>query len=239
MATVLPPSNATTPWYHRWWGMALIALGALTVAAGVAFGWYVWRLSQTITNQRANTTTSNVLFQQLQAPGPLQDAEGSNRPALGAQPAEADVTIVEFLDFTCPICRAVYPTVREIAARYPERVRIVSRHFPILSTRSQTLAAAAECAYQQGKYWNMHDQLFQTAEDNVPVADVARRSGLNMRAFNACVETAETAAAVRADLQAAQAIGARGTPTFVINGHKIDGGIPRDVFLDVVAKLLE
>ena len=103
-------------------------------------------------------------------------------------PADAPVTIVEFSEFQCPFCRRVLPTLREVEDRYRGRVRLVFRHFPLARHKDAPKAAeAAECARDQGRFWEMHDRLFENAE-RLGVADLkrhARAVGLDGPAFDA------------------------------------------------------
>lgn len=238
MATV-PVSPAPTPlslprpWYRRWWGVALLAGGGLVTLALIAFIGYVWHLSRTL----AGAEAGSALAAQWREPGPYADVVLPERPFLGSP--EATVTIVEFLDFNCPVCKASYPIIREVTSQFGERIHFSIRHYPVIAESSPRLALASECAHDQGKFWNLHDRLHQSRDPNGQLLLLARQSGLDMPRFERCLEDETFMDRVEADRQAALEIGARGTPTFVINGHRIDGGLPKELFVRLIEELLK
>lgn len=152
-------------------------------------------------------------------------------------PENAPVTIVEFSEFQCPFCRRVVPTLREVEERYPGRVRLVFRHFPLARHREAPKAAeAAECARDQGRFWEMHDHLFANAERLKP-ADLkahARAVGIDGAAFDACLDSGRHAERWKRDLAEAESYGASGTPMFFVNGRLISGAQPFAVFAQVI-----
>ena len=134
----------------------------------------------------------------------------------------APVTIVQFSDFQCPACAAAAPTVKRIAEAYGDKVKIVYRDFPLINTHpfAQKAAEAAECADEQGKFWEMHDVLFQNQQSlGVPaLKQYAVELDLNQEQFNSCLDSSKYAAEVASDESAGISLGVRGTPTFFING---------------------
>ena len=159
--------------------------------------------------------------------------------ALG--PESAPVTIVEFSDFQCPYCSRVVPTLKELAARYPEQVRIVFRHLPLdFHAQARGAAQASICAGQQGQFWEYHDLLFanQRAMGRDQLSSYATGLGLDMELFESCMTAPETDALVAADLEAAERLGATGTPAFFINGIFLNGAQPLEVFDELVQEEL-
>jgi len=156
-------------------------------------------------------------------------------PALG--PADAPVTIVEFSDFNCPFCERVAPTLKALRARYPDRVRIVFRHYPLpMHTRARAIAEAAVCADEQGAFWTFHDRIFA---DPKPLADAAIRDlagtvGLDLTRFDSCLSNGEAATIVQRDLDAGAAAGVTGTPAFFVNGIPMSGAQPLASFVRVI-----
>jgi predicted DsbA family dithiol-disulfide isomerase len=152
-------------------------------------------------------------------------------------PDNAPVTIVEFSEFQCPFCRRVLPTLREVEERYRGRVRLVFRHFPLARHKEAPRAAeAAECARDQGRFWEMHDRLFANAERLKP-ADLkghARAIGIDGAAFDACLDSGRHAERWKRDLAEAESYGASGTPMFFVNGRLISGAQPFAVFARVI-----
>lgn len=162
-------------------------------------------------------------------------------PAQG--PLNAPLTIVEFADFECPFSKEVYGHVRELAAKYPDKVRVIFRDFPLSEIHPNALPAAraGNCAEAQGKFWQMHDKLFSRApalarEDLARYAD---EIGLDRAKFDACMSSPETDAEVQADFTDGVAAGIRGTPTFFFNGRKVEGAIPRSYLNQMVEQFVQ
>jgi protein-disulfide isomerase len=156
-------------------------------------------------------------------------------PSLG--PADAPVTVVEFSDFQCPFCSRAVPVMKALHARYPDDVRIVYRHLPLsFHAQAREAAIAAVCADDQGHFWDYHDLLFENQEDLEREAFVAHAEALDLDLdrFEACLDSDDAAATVDADLRAAEAAGATGTPTFYINGIKLTGARPLEQFEEIV-----
>jgi protein-disulfide isomerase len=152
----------------------------------------------------------------------------AGRPALG--PARAKVTMVEFVDFECPFCgRYARETFPRLQRDYGARVRYVSRQFPLdIHPHAQDAAVAAECAAEQGRYWQYHRQLFahQQSLDRRGLVALARRAGLDTRRHSACIRSGPPKARVARDVAEGRSYGVTGTPTFFINGRLVRGAQP-------------
>lgn len=144
-------------------------------------------------------------------------------PILG--PADAPVTLVEFLDPECESCRAAYPLIKELLAEYPDDLRLVVRYFP-LHANSTLAAQATEAAGEQGKYWEMQELLFerqpewgeqQTLQEELFI-EYARGLGLDVDRFIADMSKTQYVKKVERDRADGVALGVRGTPTFFVNG---------------------
>jgi protein-disulfide isomerase len=141
-------------------------------------------------------------------------------------PADAPVVIVEFSDFQCGFCGRWYKeTLPQILAAYPTQVKFVYRDFTIFGEESVRAATAADCANEQGKFWEMHNRLFDRLEnqENTPLNDdtfisYAGELGMDTTAFSQCLTSERYVNEVLADYSAAQQYGLQGTPGFVING---------------------
>lgn len=148
----------------------------------------------------------------------------------------APVTIVEFSEFECSYCarfaKETLPLVEEEYVRTGE-VRLVYRDYPLRSHRHATKAAqAAECADEQGKFWEYHDVLFDN-QDALEVASLKRYAedlGLDSARFKSCLNSREIAAEVQKDVRDGRIYGVGATPTFFINGIKVVGAQPYQVF---------
>lgn len=153
-------------------------------------------------------------------------------PVRGA-PA-APVTIEEFSDFQCPFCARSVSTVKQILEEYPGEVRWVFRHFPVFESHPNAPAIhmVAIAAGEQGRFWEMHDLLFEN-RDRVARDDVfgyARRLNLDMARFEASLGDRDLITRMEADYNEAIERGVRATPTFFINGRKVEGAIPYSLF---------
>lgn len=157
-------------------------------------------------------------------------------PTLG--PADAPITIIEFADFQCPYCQAsVYP-VRQLLREYPNQIRFVFRHFPITAVHplAETLALAGMCAHDQGKFWAMHDALYAEQEtvDRARIDAIAQSVGLDTNRFDLCLSTQQFASVVQRDFADGVQLGARGTPTWIINGQKVQGALPLETWRQII-----
>jgi protein-disulfide isomerase len=154
--------------------------------------------------------------------------ETTGRPSRG--PDNAPVTIVEFTDYECPVCQKHFiKTLPLVLANYGDRVRYVVMNLPLERLHPDALRAAeaAECATDQGRFWEYHDRLFvATALDRDALMDVARLAHLDSAAFTTCVDTRATASRVRDHLAQAKSLGIHATPTFYINGRTVRGMYP-------------
>jgi protein-disulfide isomerase len=155
-------------------------------------------------------------------------------PSLGD--AKAPVTVVEYSDFECPVCRNLHDVMRGILQNYPQ-VRLVFKDFPIESLHpwARTAALAGRCAYQQNQaaFWKMYDSIYDNQEvisaENAwaKMADYAAQSGLNAEAFRSCMASPEAGAAVDASHANGQKLDVNSTPTVFVNGRRIVGADPR------------
>jgi protein-disulfide isomerase len=146
-------------------------------------------------------------------------------PSLGAD--DAQVTIIEYGDFGCPSCRAWHNAgiLDQILATYGDQVRFVWRDFPIITAFSPEAAQAAQCAYDQGYFWEYHDLLFERAA-SLRVGDLndyAGELGLDRAAFDQCLDSGQHRATVEVDLEDAFDRRLPGTPSFLVNEQPLAG----------------
>lgn len=141
-------------------------------------------------------------------------------------PADAVVTIVEYGDFNCPSCRIYHQLgiIDQVLAQYPEEVRFVWRHFPVITPSSPDLAEASECASDQGAFWEFHDLLFDAAPTGAgQMVGFAGQLGLDVEAFEQCFQSRGYQGAVEDQMREAFGQGFRGTPSFMINDTPLAG----------------
>lgn len=142
--------------------------------------------------------------------------------------ANAKVTLIEYSDLECPYCKSFHPTMQQVIAKYGKDVRWVFRHFPLDSIHSQARpeAMAAECASEQGKFWEFIDKVYEVTPGNngldlTKLADYAKEVGVkNISKFQSCVDSKKYADRVQRDTLSGEAGGVRGTPNTIIVGPK-------------------
>jgi protein-disulfide isomerase len=153
---------------------------------------------------------------------------------------DAPVTVVEYSDFECGYCRRFYDTTfKQIMAEYVQKglVRVSYKHYPFLADSSMPKAIVAECAAEQGKFWQMHNALFGGQIPNAPEAtirssgiEIAKQLGIDADIFAKCLDNPAVKERISADASEAQNLGVRGTPSFLINGKLIVGAQPFSAF---------
>jgi protein-disulfide isomerase len=160
--------------------------------------------------------------------------------------ASAQVTIVEFGDFQCPSCGAEYPIIKKLLSEYLGKVQLVYRHFPLPGHPHARIAAqAAEAADDQGKFWEMHDKLFEkqtewSASDK-PIdffITYAKELGLDESAFRSAVEENKNGEFVQEDVRQGDKLGVNATPTLYINGEKIESEMGYPQLKDKIDSIL-
>jgi protein-disulfide isomerase len=176
------------------------------------------------------------LAQPQPAPSPAAPARVSTKVSVGDNPTlgrkDAPVTIVEFSDYQCPFCRQfVQNTLPALKKEYVEagKVRYVFRDFPLdqIHPQARKASEAARCAGDQGKYWEMHDTLFQNQQALQPDQLKTHASGLGLdeKAFAACLDAGKYQASVKQNYDEGVSAGVRGTPSFVIGKTRSDGTV--------------
>lgn len=155
---------------------------------------------------------------------------------------DAPVTIVEYSDFQCPYCFRFGQTMEQIMEEYPNDVRWVYRHFPLSSSHpyAQKAAEASECAADQNKFWQYHDQLFSNQSQISPsfLPKIAQTLDLDMDQFSQCLDSGKYSAKVKADYQEGLGLGVEGTPGNFINGEPIGGALPYEQIKEMIDNLL-
>jgi protein-disulfide isomerase len=223
------------PWYKKWWGITIIVIIGLILILTVAAGFYVYqkyREYQATSQMAQQFTSQKALDTAISGPG-TNYYLGSDKPQL---------TIVEFSDFACPYCQEAHSVLAQIVKKYPNQVKIVFRDLP-LHENSVSLALAARCAGEQGKFWEMHDQLFSNQSILTGTGDTLKTAiyglagtiGLNAANFDSCYQDQKYLSNIKADYDDATALQLQGTPSWFLNGKLITGYIPADDFMNLLA----
>jgi len=154
--------------------------------------------------------------------------------------ADAAVTLVEYGDYECPYCGAAYPIVKELQARMGERLRFVFRNFPITTSHphAEQAAEAAEAAAAQGRFWEMHDVLYENQKrlGDQDLRAYAEKVGVDVQSFDQELAEHVHAARVREDFMTGVRSGVNGTPTFYIDGARHDDSYDLDTLLTAVER---
>ena len=231
------PETPPIRWYKKTWGKAVIVGAILSFASLTWFAYVVVRVVG-----RAQTNEFDPRFMNAAEATPPYDISqivNNDDPVLGER--TAPITIVEFGDFLCPQSLKSYTIIRELATKYPKEVKIVWKNLPILDLLSVDLAQAGECAHFQGKFWAFHDRVFSTQAELETIEDiyeVASQVGVDEKVFARCMENESSFMKISEDLAQADLVGAVGTPTFIVNGYKISGSMPADMWDEVLVELL-
>jgi protein-disulfide isomerase len=168
-------------------------------------------------------------------PNQRYDVSIEGAPAWG--PDDAPVTIVEFSDFQCPYCERFFlETYPLLKANFGDKIRFVYRDFPLFQIHPNATEAAyaANCAFEQDKYWEYHDVLFNN-QDKLATADLivhAEDLGMDTEAFQECLQSGRYSEKVSRDYTDGVNLGVSGTPTFFINGKPLVGAQPYQIFAD-------
>jgi len=206
-------------------GLAIIVLGGVYVLGASQGGGFTLGGGS---KQLANSPTDNA---------PTRPAADASKVSISKDDhvrgnPNADITMVEFSDFECPFCSNFAPTVKQALAEYGDDVRLIYKHFPLRSLHplAQKAAEASECAADQGKFWEFHDELFVLNAGNnftmESIRNLASTLGLNTNTFNTCLDSGDKADDVEADYQMGLAAGVSGTPGTFVNDQFIPGALP-------------
>ncbi len=188
----------------------------LVLVAAVAGAWLVLRSSQQSRNAAAPT------------PDPALEVQGAEPPHVRGNQS-APVTVEEFGDFQCPSCGAYYPELKKIESEFGDRLKVIFRELPLVPMHEHALLAAqaAEAAGLQGKFWEMHDQLYENqakwteAKDLVPLfVDYAKQIGVDPDRFMKDLNGDKVATRIFQDGKRAHALNIKGTPSFFVNGKE-------------------
>lgn len=216
------------------WNYVFTAILGLSFLAGLSAGYLIWgrafysRGPTTALGQGAASQAITRL-----------DVSPDDDPALG--PPGAPVTMIEFSDFQCPYCTKFHrETFRPLMGAYPDSIRFVYRDYPVLGPESVEAAMAADCAGEQGTYWEFHDRLFSGGLElgRATYLRYAEELALDVASLADCLDSGRFRDEVLADARDAAALGVTGTPTFFINGIPLVGAQPLSSFVQVIEEEL-
>jgi protein-disulfide isomerase len=229
-------------------------IGALLIAVGLVVGAYAVSGALDRTNDQLALVVEALEARPAAGAAPTARPDRPRRPdpaeeyevEVGQAPVrgneDAAVTIVEWSDFQCPFCNRAMPTLAKIEEEYGDDVRIVFKHLPLsIHPQAPAAHAAAEAAHRQGKFWEMHDRIFENQRDLKPSTfeRYAEEIGLDVDRFRKDVASADVKKRIDDDMRQGSKLGVSGTPAFFINGRFISGAQPFVNFKRVIDEVLE
>ncbi len=150
----------------------------------------------------------------------------------------AAITLVEYGDYECPHCGHAYPIIKRVQEHFGKQLRFVFRNFPLnqVHPNAESAAEAAEFAAVHGRFWEMHDGIFENQEDlEIPMLlELAETLGLASAGLKTALESGEFTPRVKEDFSGGARSGVNGTPTFFINDHRHDGGFEFESLVETI-----
>jgi len=222
-------------WYRKWWGILLLALAGLVAAFFIfvlvqAYSVYRQMMAGTFIPPDAFSSGADVDMNLL---------VDEFTPWIGAK--DGKIRIVEFGDFNCPFTLEAVPALKQLVDKYPDKIKLYWRNYPVHDETSVDFAKAGVCAGQQQKFWAYHDRVFAaraTEDSSKSLNQLAAEAGMDLALMKDCLNNSLTEAFIRKDYYAGQEAGVTGTPTFVINGFVLQGVIPLSGWEDLMKSLL-
>lgn len=159
------------------------------------------------------------------------------KPA-GCNGNSCPVTIIEYSEYQCPFCERVQPTMKRLLKDYQGKIRWIVRDFPLgFHNRARPAAIAARCAKDQGKYWEMYEELFKNQKklEDADLKKYAGTIGLDMKKYEDCVANpAKQVEIIEANMRSGEKVGVTGTPAYFVNGRRLSGALPYEEFKKVI-----
>lgn len=215
-------------WYKKWWGVLIFVTGGLILGLTLLIGGQVYFYYRQIKNGKL-PLPSQLLFQKSNIATTLTNTPDLSKLNPEDEPTSspaAPFTIVGFFDFECPFSREAANAMRQTQTTYGDKINFIFRNFPLTDIHQNSMLAASsgECAHAQGKFWEMSDKIFSNSSlDRENFELYASELGLDTAQFKKCLDGYQGKGAVLKDVVDGQALGVIGTPTWFINGEKIEG----------------
>lgn len=231
------------PWHKKWWGFLTIITAILLFILVFLAVFYIFDEVKKIQEEKLRNSIITTTKDRLKL------IEGNNdNYYLGAAKTNSNsepIIITNFSNFSCVYSAQISKTIREMAKEFEADVRFVYRDYP--SPDSIVLSLGARCSGEQGKFWEMHDFIFELQEDLAIVIDEAEKKyaleqmaeilELDVERFNKCVEDKKYLNQIRKDYEDGEKLKIRGTPTWFVNGLEITGGLNRENLTELILGL--
>ena len=227
------------PWYKKWWGVSLLLILALIIISSTIAGFYLLNKIKEIQKESLesqNTTLNEAMKYTISGVG--------TNYFLGSE--GAPITIVEFSDFACPYSKKAHTILKNAVQAYPNQLKIIFRDMPLRSN-SIDLAVSARCVGEQGKFWEMHDLLFEnqtsltaTGEELAVILEsLVGTLGINQEIYKTCFTEKKYLTDVGTDFGDGATLQLAGTPSWFINGKRLSGYIPEADFFLIIESLIK
>ncbi len=227
-------------WYKKWWGILILSTGGIILSFSLIIGtqvfYYYYQikggkmpLPSQILFQKSSTATAAISNPDLSKLNP------AGEPSLSPS---APITVIGFFDFECPYSHEAFSAMRATENLYSGKINFVFRNFPLtdIHQNSMIAAQAGECAHAQDKFWQMSDKIFSNlklSRENFEL--YASEIGLDKSQFIKCLDSYQGGKGiVLKDVMDGQALGVVGTPTWFINGEKIEGVLSVSDFKKII-----
>lgn len=230
--------NKKTKWYFKWWGAGIILLVLLIVSMSFYFydrvSFYKKAIESGSILLGGYSTYKGGVIQNPDESITREDLESGHNPSIGAE--NPIMTMVLFSDFNCPYCYGYYPVLRQFVLENNEKTKLIFRDFPL---DDDMASLAANCAFVQGRFWQMHDKLFSHQEelDEEVILALAQELELDLDKFNNCYLQEELKNDIGEDFLLGARAGVSGTPTIFINGSKFPGVMSKNILEQILAVL--
>lgn len=234
--------ESNKPWHSRGWGVYIILMSVLTTLAVVGGIYLFVKNFQNKQPVQDDVSNLSAFIKGDQFIDVRQKVEDPNSPYVGSE--NAPLVIVEYGDFRCPQCRKQFSIIRQFVTENSDKVKLIYRHFPVVSDLSFDFSLVAVCAHKQDMFWQFHDNVYGLS--NVPeqkdITLTANAAGLDIDRLNLCLKDRSIEEEVIYDAQSVFAYGAKGTPTFFVNGYMVEGVLSESVlnqFVEAIDESIE
>ncbi len=228
-------------WFLRWWGILIILFSLALILSSIYFFILVNRYQKAIIS--GSIISNNLIAGYSKIDNTLDDSkvtidrqalEKDDAPSIGSK--KPVMTIVIFSDFDCPYCAIFYPILKKFVLENSEKVKLIFRDYPVHDYKS---ALAGNCAFEQNRFWDMHDKLFyyQNNISDEVIKKIAKNIRLDVDKFNQCYESEKYKKDIKKDMALAMKSGVQGTPTIFVNGAKFAGIIPETILKQILSAI--
>ena len=256
------PVYSEIKWYKKGWGKAIIIMAIIIVLLIALLAYLmisglgvdksdlqklnnidnIFSVSSSTISSTAPSAPSTVMANtgSITKDATRVLAERMDRPLWGNP--SSTLVIVEFADFQCSVCEAEFPIIRSFVTKHKDELLYIFRNYVVEDENSNLLAQASLCANDQGKFWIIHDK-FYTNFGNINsisnVSSLAGSLGMDWDKMYQCIQSGKYANQVTQDMADGESLGVQGTPTFFINGKKIEGAVTMEDWEAILAKYKE